>query len=205
MKTEMLIVRELFGQEIRQRHKSRLFSATDLVKAGNRWRINNGFEPFNLTLFLSNKSTVAFIKEIEIQKQEVVLLTTRGRNAQTWVHPLLFIDIALAIHPKLKVEMYDWIMDTLCEYRDLSGDSFKKMTGALWQHHGNKRTFKDYMTNLCHKIRLTCNVEDWQKATVGQLKLRDAIHEDIAWLASTLTHNDKAVDMALSRHRKSLA
>ena len=47
MKTEVEMKRILFGHEISQKSKSELLSATDLVKAGNAWRVSNGFPEFN--------------------------------------------------------------------------------------------------------------------------------------------------------------
>ena len=52
MVTEVIMKREIFGKEISQKSKSEFFSATDLVRAGNRWRIQNELEPFNMKAWL---------------------------------------------------------------------------------------------------------------------------------------------------------
>ena len=54
-----------------------------------------------------------------------------GRGQHLWVHPLLFIDMALWLNPKLKLEVYEWLFDKLLMYRNDSGDSFKRMCGAF--------------------------------------------------------------------------
>ena len=101
MKTHVLMKRELFGCEISQQSKTEFFSATELVKAGNKWRRENDLTDFNLAQFLKGNSFNEFKSELE-SKYGAVISTSRGRNASTWVHPILFIDIALAINPKLK-------------------------------------------------------------------------------------------------------
>lgn len=64
MNTEQTLTRVLFGNPIRQKHKSQAFCATDLVKAGNKYRISKNLEPFDLTYFLNLKSTQEFVAMI---------------------------------------------------------------------------------------------------------------------------------------------
>jgi len=105
MKTEVIMKRELFGREISQKSKSELFSATDLVKAGNLWRAANGLPLFDLGAFLAQKGTKEFMAELA-KSNLTVKVSRPGRSSHTWVHPFLFIDIALAISPTLKIEVY---------------------------------------------------------------------------------------------------
>ena len=95
MKTEVTMKRELFGHQISQKSKSEFFSATDLVKAGNEWRRKNGINDFNLSQYLKNKGSIEFIEELEVKYKTKCKIVGRVAGANTWVHPLLFIDIAL--------------------------------------------------------------------------------------------------------------
>jgi len=196
MKTQVLIKRELFGSEIKQQSKTGFFSATDLSKVGNKWRVSRGLSVFNLSLFLKSKSTIEFIEELN-NKYDIVLSKGRGRNSQTWVHPLLFIDIALAINPKLKVEVYEWLFDNLLRFRNDSGDSYKEMSAAIWQRFQNKREFPRYIASIADYIRKSCNVTDWNTASEAQLKLRDKIHYSIKTLTNVLTSTDEAVRLGV--------
>jgi len=202
MKTQVEMKRMLFDSEVRQQSKTEFFSATDLVRAGNEWRAKNGMTDFNLSGFLKNgKKTNEFIKELEIKYGKVVDIT-QGRNGGTWVHPLLFIDIALAIDPKLKIEVYEWLFDNLIRFRNDSGDSYKEMSMALWGRLGNKREFSKYITRVANYIRKSCGVKDWESATEEQLKLRDKIHNSIKTLAGVLTSPDQAVILGIKEHIK---
>jgi hypothetical protein len=96
--------RELFGHLISQNSKTEFFSATDLVKAGNQWRARQGLDHFNNSEWFRLKSTMEFVAELE-SKYTKVKISGKGRGKHTWVHPLLFIDLALAISPKLKIEV----------------------------------------------------------------------------------------------------
>ncbi len=188
--------RKLFGIEIDSIVMNKFLCATSLVKAGNRKRMVDGKAPFRLDSWLNQKGTKEFIEELN--KKYGKVKTKYGRN--TWFHPLLFIDLALAIDPKFKVEVYGWLFDLLIKNRNVSGDSYKQMCGNLYTRHRNKRSFPEFIKNVAGKIRLKCNVVDWQEATEDQLRLRDKIHNEIALLSDVLNNNDEAVRIALLRN-----
>ena len=200
MQTEVIMQRELFGMTIAQKSKSEFFSATDLVRAGNKWRMSNGLSAFDLTAYFRQKGTQEFITELE-QKFGKVKISGNGRGNHSWVHPFLFIDIALAISPKLKIETYEWLFDNLIRYRNDSGDSYKKMCGALFANSKNKSTFHLNIPKLADFIKVECAVKDWQTATEEQLRHRDRIHENIALLSDVLQDNDKAIEYGILKAR----
>lgn len=203
MKTEVEMKRILFGHEISQKSKSELLSATDLVKAGNAWRISNGFPEFNFYQWRQSNNTREFIVELE-KKYGTAIISGRGRGHHTWVHPFLFLDLALAINPRLKVEVYEWLFDKLLEYRNDSGDSFKEMTGALYNNCSNKSQFSKVMSLLCTMIKEECGIiTDWQHATEEQLLYRDKIHEYISLMCDIFKwNNNEAVRIGLLKAKK---
>lgn len=194
--------RELFGMEISQKSKSEMFSATDLVKAGNKWRVLNGKDLFSIKNWLANKSTKEFIAELE-ETFGKVKINSRGKNSHTWMHPFLFIDLALAISPKLKIEVYGWLYDSLLKSRNTSGSSYNLMCGALYNHAKNKREFPFQIRETASLIKYACDVSgDWQHATEKQLQYRDKIHNNIALLASVLNNNGESVRLGMLRARE---
>lgn len=198
MKTAVIMKRELFGMSVAQNSKTEYFSATDLVKAGNNWRLTNGMSIFNEKAWLKNKGTSEFIEELEA-KYGKVKISARGRGNHTWLHPLLFIDMALAISPTMKVEVYEWMFDNLIKFRNEGGDSYKKMCGALFVRATNKTNFHHYVSGVASKIKLACGVDDWNEATESQLNKRKKLHNDIALLADVLNSNDQAVRIAITK------
>jgi len=198
MKTAVLMKRSLLGGQISQNSKTGMFSATDLVKIGNKWRIANGYEQFTMKSWLQNKSTKEFITELE-KKYGEVKKSARGKGSHTWMHPLLFIDMALAISPKIKLETYEWLFDQLIKYRNDSGDSYRPMCGSLYAHARNKTYFHQYVQQVAKQIKQACGVKDWNEATEQQLKLRDKLHNDIALLSEVLNNNDEAVRIAITK------
>ena len=195
MKTEVIMKREIFGKEISQKSKSEFFSATDLVRAGNAWRIKEGMQPFDMRAWFQQKSTKEFIAELD-KTFGKVKISGRGRGNHTWVHPFLFIDMALAISPKLKIEVYSWLYDHLLKYRNNSGDSYKKMAGAIYLYIDNKSEFKSLLKETARRIKSSIKVKDWETATEDQLRQRDMIHEKIATM-SEVVKVEKAIDVAI--------
>jgi hypothetical protein len=196
MKTAVVMERALFGGVISQNSKTGMFSATDLVKIGNKWRIANDLPVFTMKSWLATKGTKEFMAELE-SKYGKIKSSARGKGTHTWVHPLLFIDMALAISPKLKIETYEWLFDELIKNRNDSGDSYKLMCGTLFARTTQKTKFNHYVMDVARKIKLACNVDDWNTATQEQLKKRDKIHNNIALLAEVLNNNDEAVRLAI--------
>lgn len=192
MKTEVTLSRPFMGSFIEQRSKSGLFNATSLIKIANIKRRELGLSIFNLSQYFKQKSTIEFIEELQ-KENERVIIKGRGRNSKTWVHPLLFIDIALAINPKFKIEVYKWLYDELLKYRNDSGDSYKKMAGSIYENITNKREFHNYIQRVARYIKKECKVSDWNNATSNQLFLRDKIHENISLLSTVLKNTDQAV------------
>jgi hypothetical protein len=199
MNTQVIMKRELFGCDISQQSKTEFFSATDLVKAGNKWRIVNLLSPFDFSSYIKNKSFLEFREELE-KKYGKVIISGQGRGVNTWVHPLIFIDIALAINPKLKIEVYEWLFDNLIRFRNDSGDSYKEMSAAIYVRFRNKREFPNYIQKVANYIKSELKVDDWQKATEEQLKKRDLIHNSIRLLCNVLNDTDQAVRIGVKEN-----
>lgn len=205
MKTNQILTsRQLFGGIVEQRTDDGFFNLTDIVKIGNSWRIKNDMPQFNFSAYLKSKQTKEFMNGLE-KKYGVILKKSRGKGDKTWGHPLLFIDVALSISPKLKIEVYEWIMDLLVKYRCQSGDSYQRMCGAIWKYTTDRANFKKNITTLANFIKKECGVEgDWNSATETQLIRRDRIHDNIAGLCGTLKEVQKAVEMGILLTRQQM-
>lgn len=190
--------RPLFGMEVSQKSKSEMLSGTDLVKAGNKWRRANELGDFNLSQWLKSSGTTEFINELE-SKYGAVLIKGRGRSAHTWMHPLLFIDCALAMSPRLKIETYEWLFDSLLKYRNDSGDSYTKMVGCLYNRWNDKKTFPKFIKQVARDIRNICQTEDWQRADEKRLKVRYELQNEISLLCDVLQDPVLAVQIGFAR------
>lgn len=198
MVTEVIMKRDLLGGQVSQKSKSEYFSATDLERLGNKYRIINDMSLFNMNSYFNNESTKEFINEIELKYQCKARIASKSKKDHTWIHPLLFIDMALNISPKLKLEVYEWITDYLLKYRNDSGDSYRDMSSAVFKVLSNKSTFKDNIRDIANEIRLKCKVTDWQQATQEQLKMRDNIHRAIRLYSNVLKDLPTIIRLSLN-------
>lgn len=202
MKTEVVMKRSILGEIISQKSKSGFFNATELVLAGNSYRAMNRMKLVNLNSYFSNNANKDFMQELEA-KYGKIKTDGRGRGQQVWVHPLLFLDIALWIDPKMKVEVYEWLMDNLLQFRNDSGDSYKKMCGALYLYAKNKTSFNKNIQIVANRIKTECGVKDWNEATQEQLKLRDKMHEFISFACDMVKDSNIAIEVGISKAKES--
>jgi hypothetical protein len=206
MKTEVLMKRKLLGVEISQRSKSEFLSATDLMSAGNLSRVTEGLKLVDISQYFKQEKTKEFITELEKEYGQVKI-SARGRGQQTWVHPLVFMDMALWLSPKLKIHVYKWLQDNLLTYRNNSGDSFKKMAGAIYMNPNfNKWNFQQTIRTVSNRVAIECGVtgnEDrWQKANEEQLKLRDKMQEYIAFACDLTTNLEDAIEIGIRKAKE---
>jgi hypothetical protein len=187
---------------VRQNSVNGFVCANDIEAAGNKYKALNGLKLFKLRTWIDNHSNKEFIKKMEAHFGTVIE-TKRGANGATWMHPYICIDLALAIEPKLKVEVYEWLYDELLKHRNNSNDSYKKMYGALYLNCSNKSTFNKDIITVEKMIKEACGVIDWQKASEDQLDLRNRIHENIFSLCGVLRNNDQAVSIGISKAKES--
>ena len=195
METEVVLKRPLLGFEVRQKSKSGYFSTNDLLNVGNRWRIENGLDILQYQNWENSSQTKEFLIELENHIGEKPIVSKRGKTGERWMHPYAFVDLALRISPTLKIEVYTWISDELLKYRNNSGDSYKKMCGALWINSKNKGDFSKNMIGVANYIKEKIGVEDWQTASKEQLEKRDKVHEAISLLCDVLKDNKQAVKL----------
>lgn len=201
MKTEVIMKRQTLGEIISQKSKDGFFSATELVIAGNNYRAMNRMPLVKIESYFKNSANIEFMKQLE-EKYGKVKTDGRGRGVHVWVHPLLFLDIALWIDPKMKVEVYEWLLDNLLRFRNDSGDSYKKMCGSLFLYAKNKSSFNKNIQLVAQRIKLECGVKDWNSCNEEQLKLRDRIHEFISFACDMLKDANMAIEIGIAKSKE---
>ena len=206
MKTAQIMEREIMGMSIRQNHKTKMFNANDLHRLGNEHRKIKNLKPKQLAQFFNLDSTSELIKEICLV--EVIRLTddkksARGKDGGTWIHPILFVELAMWYSPNLKVNVIKWVIDGLLEARDNSGESYKRMTAALFNCFTDEFNEPISYSKVARSIAAACGVgtdaDKWQKATESQLELRDRIHSNIFLLADMCDNAGDCLSKAIAK------
>lgn len=126
MKTNQVMIRE---NGFIQRTSDGYFNATELIKA---WNDSSKSEK-QLPNFMKNNSTIEFIEQLKKEGIEKPIITTRGRsgNAGTWVHPKVFIDLAMWVSVEFKSKVIDYVLDGLIKSRNDAGDYYNEMTSVI--------------------------------------------------------------------------
>lgn len=210
MKTSVIMERKIMGMVVRQNSKSKMFNANDFHKIANEHRKIEGLPPKQLAQYFELDGTKELMKEVclsELLKLDDVKKSSRGKYGGTWVHPVVFVDLAMWYSPKLKVRIINWVLDGLMEMRDESGDSFKRMNSTL------AKTFPGEFANPIGYIKVSnaiaeaCKVGDeknkWQKASKEQLEFRDSIQRNIELIADLCPNVGECLTKAISKARLS--
>lgn len=119
---------------VHQRTKDSMFNATLFLK---QWNKLSGMKK-SIKDYLSNKSTKDLIEEIIAEQSMNGVITpikasraNKGINAGTWMHPYLFLDFAMWINPKFKLQVIKFVYDQLIEFRHDAGDNYISLSSSV--------------------------------------------------------------------------
>jgi hypothetical protein len=131
MKTSVTMVRKMGDFDVHQRTKDGMFNATSLLKQYNKG--NRGKE---VNAFLKNEKTIEFISALQesedVDTRKIVTVTKGGKGSEqgTWMHPYLFIDFAMWINPKFKIEVIKFVYEELIKQRHDAGDNYLLLSSS---------------------------------------------------------------------------
>ncbi len=134
MKTNQIMVRPLGRFCVSQRTKDGFFNATALLKAWNSTvmserKMDNYFQSEKTKEFID---TIMERENLDTPKLVYVKSkASRGDNAGTWMHPMLFIDFAMWINPSFKYDVLKFVYDQMIAYRNEAGDAYRELSVAV--------------------------------------------------------------------------
>ncbi len=126
--------RELGLYKVSQRTKDGFFNATSLIK---QWSEDKENPKRDLRDFFKLKGTKEFLEVLNddealhgVDSPHVKSKASRGINAGTWVHPYLFIKIAMWLNPKFELQVIKFVYDQLINYRHKAGDNYRSLASS---------------------------------------------------------------------------
>ena len=143
MKTNQNLIRKMGEFDVTQRTKDGFFNATYLLK---QWNSQSKSER-KMDNYFNVKGTNEFINTImereNLHTPKSVYVKTRasrGLNAGTWMHPLLFIDFAMWINPNFKYDVLKFVYDELIKFRNDAGTAYIEMCEQIARISNKKET-----------------------------------------------------------------
>ncbi len=131
MKSSVVMIRSMGGFDVAQRTKDGFFNATTLIK---QWNSVRGNPKRDLSRFWESAKVKDFMEalaeEVNLDTPEMLYVksrASRGKNAGTWVHPYLFIKLAMWINPVFEVQVVKFVYDQLIELRHKAGDNYRSL------------------------------------------------------------------------------
>lgn len=190
MKTNVVMIRKMGTFEVSQRIEDGFFEANILL---SQWNVKEQIKRRRISEFLESTKTKEFIETlIESQSEKIdngvnqVFTIKKGKNTakgkekdEVWMHPYLFIDFAMWINPKFKVQVLKFVYDELIKNRHTAGDNYKMLSSAGIKLQGYN--FKEVATAL-NWIVFNKNAKDLrQSATQEQLQEISEIESKLAY------------------------
>lgn len=136
--------RPLANFVVEQRTKDGYFNATTLIKQWNSTENlhtpNSGYvkKAKDLDDYFNLSTTKEFIKalceEEKINTPNMLYFKSKARSDRgggTWVHPLMFIDIAMWLNPHFKVKVLKFVSDKMLTYHNEAGDAYRELASAM--------------------------------------------------------------------------
>lgn len=202
MKTEVVMKRELLGYQIRQRHQSGYFYTSDLEVVANKVRLEHDLPMVSATAYFSLHSTRDFLKALAEELGQDPTEFIRGTGKGRYVHPYVFLDLAMWFNPNFKVKVYQWLFDNLLQVRDNSGDSYKAMAEAIINNFDLISRLPLVLSKIARKIRKACGLPIldqgvWETASKDQLFIRDKIQSTAITLAYISKSPEVMIDQAI--------
>jgi hypothetical protein len=168
MKTNQIMVRE---EGFIQRTSDGYFNATKLVEI---WNQSNG-EKRQLGNYMKNQSTQEYIEQLKKEGIENPIVTSRGIGPKsgTWVHPKVFIDLAMWVSVEFKSRVIDYVLDGLIKSRHDAGDYYNEMTQAIlesyYKYYGTKPPGYIYIEEA-NMVKSLVSCKDRNNMTESELR-----------------------------------
>lgn len=126
MKTNQIMIRD--NKSFVQRTKDGFFNANALLED---WNSKTKNKPLQLGNYKKNQSTKDFIQQLKAEGIDKPIISGRGKNGGTWMHPKLFIDFAMWVSVEFKSIVIDYVLDGLIKTRHEAGDYYNEMCAKI--------------------------------------------------------------------------
>lgn len=145
MKTNQVMVRPMGDFEVKQRTKDGMFNAGHLLY---QWNKSVNSKKRRMSEFLNSPKTEEFkqtliddmilnSRNIEKPVNQIVRIN-KGKTSKlgtkihddVWMHPYLFIDFAMWINPKFKLQVIKFVYDQLIKFRHDAGDNYRTLASS---------------------------------------------------------------------------
>lgn len=207
MKTNQVMIRPMGEFSVTQRTKDGYFCATSLLK---QWNSSTGMKK-EVKDYLENHSTSELITTIKERENftsgnspYLKSKASRGENAGTWMHPILFIDFAMWINPSFKYDVIKFVYDEMIKFRNLAGDAYPSMCRAV-RSIMPEPIFREKVKDLAKSLNIIVygRHESEMRNKVGdESKIREMyeLEKQIAqWINIGLVGNYKQLKAALNK------
>lgn len=141
MKTNQIMTRKMGEFNVYQRTSDAYFNASSLMQ---QWNETNHSKQKEVRKYFDLKQTKDFLEELskkpngekgDTDNQLVIVIkgkkTKKGQTPdEYWMHPYVFLDYAMWINPRFRVEVIEFVYDQLITLRNQIGDEYREFSAC---------------------------------------------------------------------------
>lgn len=134
------MTRKMGDFDVYQRTKDAYFDASSLIQ---QWNDHSKSSEKKISRYLDMKQTKEFMEELSAKmhnannQENTFVVTVKGRSTRNgripdtvWMHPYVFLDFAMWLNPRFRVEVIQFVYDQLITLRNQIGDGYKDFSTA---------------------------------------------------------------------------
>ena len=209
MKQNVIMIRKMGNFDVSQRTVDGMFNATALVKA---WNSDPENPQRDLSKFWESSKVKDFLEvlqeDLTTNHHTPVLgyvksKASRGVNSGTWVHPYLFVKLAMWINPKFELQVIKFVYDELIKQRNDAGDNYISLSTSGMKLKGYN--FREVATAMQWIVFNKVGKNLRQSATQEELKEMSELEKQLAYLIDNdyiTSYNQLLSDMRKMYNKK---
>jgi hypothetical protein len=175
---------DFFGNAVRAETAGQMVSVNDLIRAGNKWRIDNRLNPKTVQQVMDSQGLVEYkvaaAKVWGLSEDALVKVVGKGGQTRTMAHLSVAIYVAEQMSPEFHANVIKtFIEGKLLEFREVGGTEFTNLNAAIDLYlpgrdgKDNKGIYIQAAKTLRTKLLgIDAEAGCWNSATVAQTHSR---------------------------------
>lgn len=149
-----------------------LLCLCDLLNIGNEWRKNKKLNTFNISDITSSKKFIELSDEL---KNRFHLSFILNSDYKFYVHPFLFLEVAIFLMPEYKIDFYMDLVEERIFIEKGFRNTLKKKLVDTYCIDGHFKVIEEIDKCLLKNFQ----EDNWERCSDKMIEIRERVYKDI--------------------------